>query len=60
MANMRGIMPALQKAAAAKLGAGGVEYVSVQVPKAQRETRVVKDLSPDDVAKELAAWIRQD
>jgi electron transfer flavoprotein beta subunit len=60
MANMRLVMPALQKAAAAAVGTGGVEFLSVQVPKAQRETRIVKDLSPDDVAKELVAWISQD
>ncbi len=60
MANMRLVMPALQKAAAAPVTTGGVEFVSVQVPKVQRETRIVKDLSPDDVAKEIVAWISQD
>ncbi|HET8541320.1 MAG TPA: electron transfer flavoprotein subunit beta [Anaeromyxobacter sp.] len=60
MANMRLVMPALQKAAAAPVGTGGVEFVSVQVPKVQRETRIVKDMSPDDVAKEIVAWISQD
>jgi electron transfer flavoprotein beta subunit len=59
MANMRTVMPALQKAAPAPVGTGGVEFVSVAVPKATRETRVVKDMSPDDVAKELVDWIRQ-
>ena len=59
MANMRTVMPALQKAVAAPVGTGGAEFVSVAVPKATRETRVVKDMSPDDVAKELVAWIRQ-
>ncbi|HYG69332.1 MAG TPA: electron transfer flavoprotein subunit beta [Anaeromyxobacteraceae bacterium] len=60
MANMRAIMPALQKAAAAPVGTGGVEFVNVAVPKSARETRVVKDLSPDEIARELAAWIAQD
>jgi electron transfer flavoprotein beta subunit len=60
MANMRGIMPALQKAAPAPAGTGGVEFVSVAVPKVQRETRIVKDMSPDDVAREIAEWIGQD
>ncbi len=60
MANMRLVMPALQKAAASPVTTGGVEFVSVQVPKAQRETRIVKDMSPDDVAKEIVAWISQD
>jgi electron transfer flavoprotein beta subunit len=60
MANMRLVMPALQKAAPAPVGTGGVEFASVQVPKAQRETRVVKDLSADDVARELVEWISRD
>jgi electron transfer flavoprotein beta subunit len=60
MANMRGVMPALQKAAPAPVGTGGVEFVSVAVPKVQRETRIVKDASPDDVARELVEWIGQD
>ncbi len=60
MANMRLVMPALQKAAPAPVTTGGVEFVSVQVPKVQRETRIVKDMSPEDVAKEIVAWISQD
>jgi len=60
MANMRLVMPALQKAAASPVTTGGVDFVSVQVPKVQRETRIVKDMSPDDVAKEIVSWISQD
>ena len=60
MANMRQVMPALQKAGAAPVGTGGVDFQSVAVPKQQRETRVVKDLTPDAIAAELAAWISQD
>ena len=60
MANMRLVMPALQKAAPAPVGTGGIEYLSVAVPKVQRETRIVKDLSPADVARELVEWIGQD
>ncbi|MFZ1083401.1 MAG: hypothetical protein WAN35_00395 [Terracidiphilus sp.] len=57
MSNMRTIMPALAKAKAAKLDANGLSYVSVSLPKQQRETRVVKDLSPDQIAAELVEWI---
>ncbi len=57
MANMRTIMPALQKAPNVKLEANGLSYVSVALPKQQRTTRVVKDLTPDEIAAELAAWI---
>jgi len=60
MANMRAIMPALQKAAAAPVGAGGVTFAAVQVPKVQRETRVVKDAPVETIAAELAAWLKQD
>jgi electron transfer flavoprotein beta subunit len=60
MANMRSVMPALQKAAPAPVGTGGVEFHSVAVPKQQRETRIVKDLTPDAIAAELVAWISQD
>lgn len=58
MQNMRTIMPALQKAAAVKLGTGGVEFAAVEVPNQRRETKVVKDKNPDEIAGELVAWMR--
>lgn len=58
MQNMRGIMPALQKAKPAALGSP--EFVSVSLPRQQRETKIVKDLSPDEVAQEIVEWIRKD
>ena len=57
MANKRTIMPALQKAKSAKLEANGLRYVSVSLPKQKRTTRVVKDLTPDEIARELVEWI---
>lgn len=57
MANMRTIMPALQKAKNVKLDANGLSYTSVSLPKQQRETRVEKNLTPDDIAAELVEWI---
>ena len=57
MANMRTVMPAIQKAKPATLAANSLRYVSVSSPKQQRTTRVVKDLTPDEIATELAAWI---
>jgi len=57
MANMRTIMPALQKAKAATLDPHTLQYISVALPKQQRTTRVVKDLTPDEIARELADWI---
>jgi electron transfer flavoprotein beta subunit len=57
MANMRTIMPALQKAKKAELAANGLRYISASLPKQQRTTRVVKDLTPDQIASELVEWI---
>ncbi len=59
MANMRGVMPALQKAQAAKIGAEGLTFASVTLPKQLRETRIVKDATPDVIAKEIVEWIRK-
>ncbi len=60
MANMKAIMPALQRATPATVGLGDLRYLSVSVPKAQRETRVVKDASPDEIAREIVEWISKD
>lgn len=57
MANMRTIMPALQKAKPAKIGAEGVKFLSVSLPKQSRDTKIVKDLSPDQIAAEIVDWI---
>jgi electron transfer flavoprotein beta subunit len=59
MANMRGIMPALQKAKNVKLDANGLSYVSVSLPKQRRETRLVKDMPDDEIAREIVAWIEE-
>ena len=60
MANMRTIMPALQKAKTAALEANGLRYVSVSLPKQQRETRVVKDMSAEEIAREIVEWMGRD
>ena len=60
MANMRGILPALQKAKPAKLETNGLRYLSLSLPKTQRTTRVVKDMVPKAIAEELLAWIREE
>ena len=58
MANMRMIMPALQKAKPTKVGIEGLSYLNVELPKQKRETRIVKDSSTDDIAREIVDWIR--
>ncbi|MCX7722024.1 MAG: electron transfer flavoprotein subunit beta [Verrucomicrobiae bacterium] len=59
MLNMRTVMPALQKAKPVKLPGEGLTFVSVTLPKQQRETRVVKDKSPEEIAKEIVEWIKK-
>lgn len=59
MMNMRGIMPALQKATSVQLGAqGGTTFVGVELPKQERKTRIVKDVPIDEMAREIADWIK--
>jgi electron transfer flavoprotein beta subunit len=57
MQNMRAMMPALQKAKPATLQPNGLRYVSVSLPKQQRETRIEKNMSADEIACELVDWI---
>ena len=59
MMNMRTVMPALQRATPGKIGNAGIEFKSVSTPQQKRETRIVKDLSADQIAQEIAQWIRE-
>jgi electron transfer flavoprotein beta subunit len=59
MVNMRTVMPALQKAKPVKLGAEGVTFTSVTLPKQQRDTKIVKDASTDEIAKGIVEWIKK-
>ena len=58
MANMRTLMPALQKAKPAKLAGEGLTFQSVVLPKQRRETKVIKDMSVEQIAKEIMEWIK--
>jgi electron transfer flavoprotein beta subunit len=60
MANMRTVMPALQKAQPATLPPDGLKYISVTLPEQQRNTRVVKDMTPEEIAGELLEWLASD
>ncbi|HKN24795.1 MAG TPA: hypothetical protein VJX72_08110 [Candidatus Acidoferrum sp.] len=60
MANMRTVMPALQRAKPATLAPGNLRYQSVRPPQQQRQTRIVKDLTADQVAQEIVQWISTD
>ncbi len=58
MVNMRTVMPALQRAQPASVGAEGVRFLDVNVPQQQRNTRIVRDVPAEDIARELVEWIR--
>lgn len=58
MMNMRSIMPALQRAQAVTVGSEDLTYLSADLPRQRRDTRIVRDSSADDVARELAEWIK--
>jgi len=58
MANMRGIMPSLQKAQQAQLTSTDLKFISVEVPKQVRDTRVIKDTPVEQIAQEIVAWIK--
>jgi len=59
MTNMRTIMPALQRAKPTPVASQGLAFSSVSLPKQVRETRVVKDKTPDEIAAEIVKWIKQ-
>ena len=58
MANMRAVMPALQKAKPAALKGDGAVVSGVALPKQTRQTRIVKDSSPSEIAREIVEWIK--
>jgi electron transfer flavoprotein beta subunit len=59
MANMRTIMPSLQRAKPARIAGEGLRFTGVALPVQRRETRVVKDLTPEEMAREIVEWIRK-
>jgi electron transfer flavoprotein beta subunit len=59
MANMRVVMPSLQKAKPVKLAGEGLTFAGVTLPKQLRTTRIVKDKSPAEIAQEIVQWIKK-
>jgi electron transfer flavoprotein beta subunit len=59
MLNMRTLMPALQKARPVQLAGEGLRFTNVSLPKQLRETRIAKDLPPQQIAQEIVDWIRK-
>jgi len=58
MQNMQKNMPALQQAKPADLSGSTLKFDSVEVPQQRRETRVVKDVPVEEMAKEIAEWLK--
>jgi len=58
MANMRTVLPALQKAKPAPV-TGGPVFASVSLPAGRRATRIVKDVPVDEIARDIVAWISE-
>ncbi len=40
------------------VGAEGVSFAKVEVPKQRRETRIVRDLPVEELASEIVEWLR--
>jgi electron transfer flavoprotein beta subunit len=59
MVNMRTVMPALQKAKPVKFTGAALSFSSVALPQQSRQTRIVKDQSPEAIAREIVDWINQ-
>jgi electron transfer flavoprotein beta subunit len=57
---MRTVMPALQRAKAAPVKNEGLTFASVTLPKQQRQTRIVKDMPPEEIAREIVAWMGEE
>ena len=60
MANMRTVMPALQRARPVKIANEGLSFARVAAPNQRRDTRIVKDLTPGQIAREIVDWIGAD
>lgn len=58
MMNMRGVMPALMKAPTANVGVGDIVWEKAEVPVSKRDTVVKKDMSVEDIAKEIVEWVK--
>ncbi len=59
MVNMRTVMPALQKAKPVKLEGEGLTFASVSLPQQLRQTKILKDKSADEIAREIVDWLRK-
>lgn len=59
MMNMRTVMPAIQQAMPVQLESGGLSYSDVKIPEQRRQTRIVKDMTPEEIARDIVDWIKE-
>lgn len=59
MMNMRAVMPALMKAKKVDVGVGSIQYKTTEIPAQKRDTKIVKDASTDEIARDIVEWIRR-
>lgn len=59
MQNMPKLMPAIQKALPAQLAGSDWTVSEVSVPEQRRQTRIVTDLTPAQIAAEILAWMEE-
>lgn len=60
MLNMRTAMPALQRAKPIKVTNDGVAFSAVKLPQQRRDTKIVKDLTPEAIARDIVDWLNMD
>jgi electron transfer flavoprotein beta subunit len=53
-------MPALQRAKPTSIPNTGLSFASVNLPRQQRETRIVKDMAAQEIAREIVAWMAEE
>ena len=59
MMNMRTVMPSLQKAKPVQLTSSTITFQQVELPKQQRDTRIVRDMPEEEIASEIVEWINE-
>jgi electron transfer flavoprotein beta subunit len=60
MLNMKTVMPALQRAKPIPISSRGLCFAEVNLPKQLRDTRIVRNMAAEEVAREIVAWIGEE
>jgi len=58
MMNIRTVMPAVQQAKSADVKEEALAFKTVEVPAQRRDTKIVKDAAPAEIAKEIVEWLK--